>query len=419
MRRLHPLFLDAMLESTSPLAAALYDGNPGDDARGNVCRLQQQYTPAMNSAARLLVNRKAIQMRQQIMSTTFTNPGSNTTLTIQPRYVGLIKRFFVECLFTITNTSAHLLSLTNLNVSNFLSNITLTDLSNLQRINTPGWHVHLIQSVKNKAPYGAAATTDSPVKFGNNFSVISAPATIAATSGQTGVGYMIYEIPCAYTDDDLRGAIYAGVVNATMQLQLTINPTPVGDSATDQLSQIYNGPTATGTLGQCTVNVYQEYMDQLPQGPGGPALPLLDMSTIYELKQTSLTGITTAQDFPIAYANFRDFLSTIAIYDNGGTYNTGSDVTYWALQSANFTNVFKESARMAALDVRKMMFDDMPPGTYYFDHRRKPISTVQYGNMNLVLNPSGTVNAGAQILVAWEDFGLINAVTGAGSLAAS
>lgn len=411
----------ALLESTSPLAAALYDGNPGDDAHGPICRMaaQQQYTPAMNAQARLLVNRKGIQMRQQIFSTTFTSPGSNTTLTVQPRYVGLIKRFFVECQFTLVNTAAQLLSLTNFNVSNFLSNITLVDLSNLQRINTTGWHVHLIQSVKNKLPYGAAITTDSPVKFGNNFNVIAAPATIGATSGSTGVGYMIYEIPCAYTDDDLRGAIYAGVVNATMQLQLTVNPTPVVASTADPLSAIYSGPTATGTLGQCTVNVYQEYMDQLPQGQGGPVLPLLDMSTIYELKQTSLTGITTAQDFPIPYANFRDFLSTIAIFDNGGVYNTGSDINFWALQSANFTNVFKESARMSALDTRKMIGDDMPGGTYYFDHRRKPISTVQYGNMNLVMNPSGAIGAGSQVVVAWEDFGLINAVTGAGSLPAS
>lgn len=379
---------------------------------------QQRYTTTDNANARALINKRAIQVRQPIFSTTFTGPGNNTTLNINPRNVGLIKRFFVECVFTVTNSSGtQTLGLTNLGPANFFSQIQFVDLNNNQRINTPGWHIHLVQSVKNKLPYGAAVTTDSPVKFGNNFPVISAASSIA-TSG-TGVGRIVYEIPLAYTDDDLRGAVYAGVVNATMLLSLVVNPAPVVAATADPVNAIYQGTSANGSLGSCTVNVYQEYMDQLPMGSGGPVLPLLDMSTIYEFKQTSLSGITTAQDFPVPYSNFRDFLSTTVIWDNGGVFNTGSDVNYWALQSANFTNVFKEDATLAALDVRKTMADDMPPGVYYFDHRRKPISTVQYGNMNLILNASGSIGTGANLLVGFEDFALINAVTGAGSLPAS
>lgn len=382
---------------------------------------QAQYTPQMNAAARALINRRAIQMRQQIFSTTVTTPGvgsSATILNIPPRNVGLIKRFFVEMVATIANASGtQTLATTGFNIANLLSNITFTDLNNNQRINTPGWHLFGVQSVKNKLVYGAALTNDSPVKMGSNFPVVSLASSVG-TSAST-VGRIVYEIPLAYSDDDLRGAIYAGVVNATMNLQLTINGAPIVAATVDPVSAIYQGTSATGTIGQTTINVYQEYMDQLPMGQGGPVLPLLDLSTIYELKQTTLQGIVSAQDFPIPYANFRDFLSTMAIYDNGGTFNTGSDVNYWALQSANFTNIFKEDATLAALDVRKNIGDDMPPGVYYFDYRRKPISTIQYGNMQLILNSSGTVNTGAAVLVGFEDFALINAVTGAGSLPAS
>ncbi len=61
---------------------------------------------------------------------------------------------------------------------------------------------------------------------------------------------------------------------------------------------------------------------------------------------------------------------------------------------------------------------DMPPGTYYFSSREKPISTVQYGNMQLILNAI-TAGAGAYVSVGFEDFALVNTLNMAGSLAAS
>src|SRR5579883_1448201 len=111
---------------------------------------QAQYTPQMNAAARALINRRAIQMRQQIFSTTVTTPGvgsSATILNIPPRNVGLIKRFFVEMVATIANASGtQTLATTGFNIANLLSNITFTDLNNNQRINTPGWHLFGVQS---------------------------------------------------------------------------------------------------------------------------------------------------------------------------------------------------------------------------------------------------------------------------------
>jgi hypothetical protein len=166
------------------------------------------------------------------------------------------------------------------------------------------------------------------------------------------------------------------------------------------------------------VTVYQHYVDQLPIGQNGqPILPVMDLSTIYELKNTTLTGMTANQDYPIPYANFRSFLSTIAVYDNAGTLNVGTDVNYWAQQSANFTNIFKMTAEETALMTRVRNGVDYPAGVYYFDHRRRPLNTIQYGNIELVLNPS-SVGSGASILAGFESFAMINVISGAGSLPA-
>jgi hypothetical protein len=289
------------------------------------------------------------------------------------------------------------------------------DLNNNVRINTTGWHMNFVNTAKNRRVFSAAATTDSPIAYGNNFlQTIAQPATIADT--MTGIVYMTYYVPLAYSDDDLRGAVYANVVNATMNLQLTINPTPVAAAAGSTLAAVYQAAAGAGAFTTVTVNVYQVYIDQLPMGKAGPILPMMDLSTVYELKNTAMTGIVVNQDFPIPFSNFREFLSAFLVYQNGIQMNSGTDVNYIALQSANFTNLFKVDPYILATKARNAIGDDFPPAVYYTDYRRKPISTIQYGNMQLIINAS-LVNANANVLMGYEDFALVNIVSGAGSLA--
>jgi len=101
-----------------------------------------------------------------------------------------------------------------------------------------------------------------------------------------------------------------------------------------------------------------------------------------------------------------------------GARGVGADINFWALQSANFTNIWKKEPGLIALQNRNHMQTDMPPGVYYFGSREKPISTVQYGNMQLILNAL-TANAGAYVLAGFEDFALVQTLNMAGSLAAS
>jgi len=366
-----------------------------------------------NMAARQMVIQRGLNMWQAIASGQVANPLTNNVMNIPIRNVGLVKRLVVEFTITLAQSAAETLTRTQWGPANLLSNVVLTDLNNQQRINTAGWHLHALASARRQNAYGAALVNDSPVAIGSNFPVIVAPTPI--TTVQT--IRMFYELPISYGDYDLRGAIYANVVNATMNLQMTFNPNFVVGTGVDATLAGYQSSTAAiGTLGALNYTIYQNYLDQVPMSSNGPILPLMDISTAYLLSNTSVTGLTQGQDFPVPLANFRDFMSVFAIYDNAGTLNAGTDLNYIGLQSANFTFINKYDPFMSSLLTRNMLGDDFPKGTYYFDFRNKPVATIQYGNMQLILNPSSVTNATANVLLGYETLALINQVTNAGSL---
>jgi hypothetical protein len=383
--------------------------NSGGSSKPN---LQQQ-----NALARALILQQAQNMIQSVQSGTVATPGStNNIINISPRLVGLAKRFWLEISATITNNDpANDLTITPWGPANLLSQVVFTDLSNNVRIQTTGWHLFAVASAKRGRAYMSAVLNDSPVSFGSNFPVISAPSVIAKNGG-TGTVKMIYEIPLAYSDTDFRGAIWLGVTNATATLQATINAAPFVAAGGDPSLAMYAG-TTSAVISSVTYNCYQNYLDQLPVVPQqGVVLPINDLSTVYLLNNVTQTGIVANQDFPIPYANFRDFLSTSVIFDNGGTLNAGTDVNYWAIQAANYINYQKFDPYLGSGFTRNFVQDDFPVGSYYFSHRHKPISTMQYGNQELILNASA-VNANAKLLIGYEQFALVNLIAQAGALA--
>lgn len=383
-----------------------------------------QITPQqLNMMQRNAVLQSAVEMTQQIFSTTIATLGSgNNVINVVPRNVGLIKKFIVE--LTGTYTSVGAAASTAYGLANLLTNVQFSDLNNNQRINTLGPHLVILKQVKSRqtAPASAPISTkiDDSMLGGQfvasgtapNFPVIVYPLPSTAAAAFRAV----FEIPLAYSDQDLRGGIYANVVNATMQLALTLNANPA-PGGTDNTLAVWG--TATGAITALTCTVYQQYLDQLPVGQNGVILPMLDLSTVYELKSTTFTAIPSGQDYPFPYANFRDFLSTLVIFNSTGAtagLKNGSDVNYWSLQSANFTNIFKIDPLLASQWVREILDSDVPLGTYYFSHRKKPISTTQYGNMQLNVN-AASVSGSPYAIVGWEDFALVNTLTQAGSLA--
>jgi hypothetical protein len=378
-----------------------------------------------DSQATSILTSKAIKMIQNIYSQTVAPP-SNPTINLIPRNVGVISKFVIEVTGTLTNTSGGTVTLTDFGLANILSNVTFYDLNNNLRINTTGAHLTLLAQAKKRAPLAGCFQVNTA--NGSNLSqmisvspatwpVLAAPQTIA--TGVAAPFRCVFEVPLAYSDDDLRGAIFANVVNTTMSLQITLN-TNAFTAATDYTGAVYQG--GAGTFTAATVNVYQVYYDQLPTNPktGAYILPQTSLATVYELKNTNLQAITPGQDFPIAFTNFRSFLSAFVIYNNGsgggnGGRAYGTDVNYFSRTTANFTNIFKYDPLYNVMISRDIFGSDLPAGTYLFSFRKQPVWTTQYGNQQINLNAS-TAQAGAYANVYWEDMALQNTLSGGASL---
>lgn len=406
-------------------ALAIASASPGDYATASGAgQPTAAQVKAANLANRQAVVQSSLKKQQQIFSETFA-PTSKTVLNIQPRYAGLILGFYVDVRATLTIGTNNYLR-TQFGAANFIQQIRFDDLSSNTRIQTTGWHLNAINSAKNGEPFMAVRTinTDYPVGYGEVFTadIATAPATLT-TAGATVA--MLFWVPLAYSEVDLRGAMWANVVNATanLQLQMATSAQAFAAHTADPTSAVYQADStgATGAISSYTITVHQVYYDQLPTDQrGNQLLPVIDLSTLYMLINTTVSGMVTNADYPIPYANFRSFLSTVVIYDNqsGGVYNAaGTDISFWELQTANFTNIFKYPSWFPGVFARDAIGDDFPLGMYYFDTRKKPINTIQFGNQQLILNPKGTVNTGASALVGWEMFAITNTLVGAASLA--
>lgn len=380
----------------------------------------QQQMAAQNRATRDYITRQCPLDIQQIFAATVVAGGAagGQVVNVLPKNVGLIAGFFVRVDVDVVTPAGVTLARTVFGGANVLSKVEFIDLANLTRISTSGWHLVMVNSARVRRPVGSAFSTDTPLGFGNNsMQGIAIPANIAAATTQR--ISMTYHVPLAYSRDDLRGAIFANVVNATMALNLTINPQAIAaPGAPDNVLSVYQQTGAGAVLVQnAKVTVYQEFYDQLPMGNGGPSLPVMDLTTAYQLKNTSLVGLSAGQDFPVPFANFSEFLSTSIVFDNGGQLNPGTDVNNFQLVTANASMMWKLEPWLVAYITRNILQTDPPPGMYYFDHRRRPISTLQYGNQQIMVNPSN-VNPSAQLLVGWEMMTRQGVVNASGSLPA-
>ena len=377
----------------------------------------QAQARAANASARALIVGNAVDLIQQIYTTTITNyvAGQAYPINVPVRNVGLIKRFFVECAVTVAQGAAETQTKSTIGLANLFSSIVLTDLNNQVRVSTTGWHLHYLATVRRQLAFGAAFTNSDTSGIGANWALNTTPSPV--TTAQT--ARFFFEVPVSYSDTDLSGAIWANVLNATMNLQLVINPNCFVASGADTVQAAYGSSSAQlGKITTTTITVYQNSLDQLPVNPQTNAviLPSLDLEYVYLLNNTNSTGLSAGSDQALPYANWRNFLSTFVIYDNAGVLNLGTDINYIAMQSANFTNLFKLDPFMLSLITRTKINDDFAAGVYYIDTRNKPINTLQYGNMQLLVNPSTVTNSTSQFLIGYESLALQGVMNQAGSI---
>jgi hypothetical protein len=405
MRTLDNLFRSALMATASPAGGA-----------GNSAQAVAQQR-AQNLAARQLVVANAVDLIQQIFTTTITTyvAGQAMPVNVPVRNVGLIKRFWVEILANVQQGAAETQTKSTLGGANVLSQVVLTDLNNQVRVSTTGWHLHFLATVRRQLAFGAAFANSDPSGIGQQWNLMTTPSPVTGAQNLR----WFYEIPVSYSDTDLSGAIWANVLNATMNLQLVINPNFFVATGADAVQAVYQSSTAQlGKINSIAITVYQNSLDQLPVNPqtGSVILPPLDLEYVYLLNNTNSTGLAATADQALPYANWRNFLSTFVIYDNAGVLNLGTDVNYVAMQSANFTNLFKVDPFMLSLINRTKINDDFAPGVYYIDTRSKPINTLQYGNMQLLFNPSAVTGATSQLLIGYESLALQGVMNQAGSI---
>ncbi len=373
-----------------------------------------QSAQSYNFQARNLLLENAKRSRQGLFSQTFVPNGSNNTLSMPVRNVGLITGFWVHVQATLNNAGAAAITPTAFGIDNLLSNITFNDFGNYQRINSSGWHLAKLASLKMGRVVGGSVQFANAGAWGNNWNLYQQPVSIAA--GGNGTLETWYHVPIARSRHDLTGIINAMQLQNQATLSVTVNQNPIAAAGSDGTLAVYQGSTGAGSITSATVTVYQDYLDQLPvDANGNYVVPPLDSSMIYELKTETKTGIVAGQDYQILVPNFRQYLSLLVIYDNGGTLNNGTDINYIALQTANLLAINKVDPRMQALSQRMALQADLPAGTYAFPWYDQPLDTSQYGNMSVTFNPSSAA-ANSMFLCGWEDIGVAAVMLQASSL---
>lgn len=367
--------------------------------------LQNQQALQANMQARAYLLSQAFDVKQQVDSQTFV-PSARNVYDVSGTNVGIVKGFVLKVTARIKNSHAtEAVALTNFGIANLLKQVTYYDPNNQRHIETTGWHIAMVNTIKGQKPFGSSTPTDSPIKYGDNYDVIEAPATIAA--GATADVVMHYWIPLAYSDTDLSGAVFANVAQSKQRLRLEFatDSTAFVGAGENPLEAIYQGAGASDcTFEEISYTCYQHYLDQLPMNNGQYIVPSIDLSTVYLLENTVQAGLTPNADFAVQYGNLYRYLSTIAIYDNGGTFTAkGADVNYLAQRTANFSDYRKAQPDTWNLETRKLIGTDLPPSVYLAENRNRPIYTLQTGNQTFVLNPK-TVNQNARLILAYESF---------------
>lgn len=378
--------------------------------------LRNQQAMAANLQARQIVLQQSYPVIQQVETQTFV-PSQRSTWDVTPANVGIVKGFLVKVTAAIRNDSeTETMNLTDFGPANLLQRVIYYDPDNQRHTETSGWHLHFVNTAKQGSPFLSSKVTDSPVGYGDIMNVIEAPATIAPET--TAELSMYYWVPLAYSETDLTGAVLANVPQSKQRLKLEFanDNTAFAGAADNPLEAVYQGAGAADcTIEEISYTVYQSYLDQLPVGQNGYILPLIDLSTLYNLENSAQAGLTPNVDFVVQYANLYRYLSTVAVFDNGGVFSPGTDVNYLSQRTANFSDTRKLDPKTWAAQTRRRIQTDYPKGVYYVDNRDKPIYTLQYGNVGFVLNPK-TVNQNARLLMGYEYFTSRTELVNAGTI---
>jgi hypothetical protein len=375
-----------------------------------------QNTPAQDSAianqmARNAIIQNAVKQLMPVASANMALTGGalqSPIVQLSPTPTGVQLGFYVTVTANITNGSGGVLTRTPFAASNLLQNVTYYDLGNTPRTNASGKMLHMLMSQKASRVFGATvAPDDGTAPVYGSWNVNQCPATIA--NGATATIKMIFYVPLAYSEFDLRGAVYGNIAQSNQRLNLTF-PTSaqlIATSTENPVDAVYQaaGATKAVTINSWSYDVrLNTYGAGLPTAANGQTIvPLNDLSTVYALNETVVSGLTAGQQLAVPFPNAWEYISTTGLYVNGAQLNAGTDMADIEVKTASGVSFGAVPPDLHAFTTGLRIGAHPPAGMYFDSHHQRPIKVADFGAVNYCIRPS-QVNAGASYRIAYEFF---------------
>ena len=343
------------------------------------------YTAANNLNDRMNLLSYGTKMVKSLGSQTLAS-GSILSGQISQRLfnVGLITQLRIRVTANVSITAA--MTASPLGPYGLLQRVVLQDYNTTQRISATGPMLYFFNSMKHGRPW-------MPTGQG----LVDTAQTILPTAvGANQTIQFELLVPVAVDPhNDLTGAIYAQTTVGEQYLNVLINNSLVGD-----VNCPYTAGTAT--LNSVTLQAWQDYIQPNQYAPN---VPLIDANTVYELASTFTTSsnIVANGTIPINYPNVRSVLAHYFMYvDNNALAPNGTDLTKLVLQANGNTNMREMDPLLVRADMRNALGGDLPAGLYYYGHRRNPVSTFIFSQVQNQITFGGTVNANSYIGYGFE-----------------
>lgn len=350
-----------------------------------------QNAAAQNFAARQALIATGLHMTKKLQPVTAGNLGGSVRVPLDRMGVVTGVTLLIGVPVTITAIAAA----SDFGPYSFLNSIRYTDFAGVERVNTNGYMLHALNSLKMHRVWGNAV--DYAFLTGSEFAIdtnqLKVPTAVASDTM-----YFAVHVPLAYdAGSDLRGAVLAQTIYGDHYITLTLPDALVGS---DGLAYPYKSGTMT-LNGDITIEAYQHYI--MPQN-GVANLPQIDLSTIYALEgnYNDSANIVAGQSKYISWPNNRSILSAMHIFDNGGAgVLNGADLSGITLVGNSNTHLRELTPRLLRMQMRMMLQTDLANGTYLLSSRTQPVTTQLYGNVQTKMDVV-TANAGAYFLSQYE-----------------
>lgn len=282
---------------------------------------------------------------------------------------------------------------------NLINRVKVSDFDSTDRVNCSGFQLWMINSCRRRTAAG--------LNNGSKTNVLASPTVPTAVATGSELSFLI-EVPLAYSDTDLRGALLAQTAVGEAYLYLDWNNLLYASGNDDA---VYNGGgTVTVNSGSSiTVDVYQEYLIPQTVGNQGPPFPVLDLMTVYELAGAirSSDNLSVGSEKLLNYPNQRAVIGAYFNYMNNGVMSPATTNISRFRLIANGNNVIREyGPRDKLWDQRLAMIAnaDLVPGAYFELHRDQPVETALYGNVQYGITPTVVTPGNTNIEICFESF---------------